>query len=135
MQHTNVRNPLDSEHPAARALVRSILVLARSTMDSPPRIFLPLVAAGRDLGALELGFQHTRQPQLNPEYRNTLRTFADQVAIAVHNMQLLRNTDEALQARVRELEVARRELEILRDQELTDVARALLHRLVNAAGD
>jgi signal transduction histidine kinase len=133
-QRPHVHIALDGTHPAVRSLEQAGPVLARGTTETPPRIFLPLSAASKDLGTLELGFQQIHQPQLSHEYRNTLRTFADQVAIAVHNMQLLRNTDEALQARVKELEMARRQLEILRDQELTDVARALLHRLVNAAG-
>jgi signal transduction histidine kinase len=133
--HMDAQIPRDSAHPAVRALEQSGPVTVRATAEIPPRIFLPLKAAGRELGALELGFQHTYQPQLSHEYRNTLRTFADQVAIAVYNMQLLRSTDEALQLQVKELEAARRELEFLRDQELTDVARALLHRLVNASGD
>lgn len=133
--HMDTQIPRDGAHPAIRALEQLIAVPVRATTEMPPRIFLPLNAAGRELGALELGFQHTHQPQLSPEYRTTLRTFADQVAIAVYNMQLLRSTDEALQVQVKELEAARRELEILRDQELTDVARALLHRLINAAGD
>jgi signal transduction histidine kinase len=135
MSHIELEIRRDSLHPAVRALEQSNPMPVRATAELPPRIFLPLSAAGRELGALELGFQHIHQPQLNEEYRNLLRTFADQVAIAVHNMQLLSSTDEALQAQVKELEIARRELEIRSEQELTDVARALLHRLGNAAGD
>ena len=69
------------------------------------------------------------------EDRRTLATFADQVAIAVHNMQLLRQTNEALQEKVRELDALRRRAVQERDQELQDVATALVHRIGGAAGD
>lgn len=125
----------ESAHPAMRALRNGGLITIRGAQDAPPRLFLPLTAAGNALGVLELGFHLTHQPRLTPDYRNMLSTFGDQVSIAVHNMQLLRSTDEALQERLKELEETRQKLETLQEQELTDVARALLHRLTNMSGD
>jgi signal transduction histidine kinase len=125
----------ENAHPAMRALKKNTLVTIRGTQETPPRLFLPLATANRSLGVLELGFHLIHQPVLTPEYRSILNTFGDQVSIAVHNMQLLRSTDEALQARQKELEETRQKLELLQEQELTDVARALLHRLNNISGD
>lgn len=71
------------------------------------RVFLPLHAAGEELGTLELGYASTGRVRLSEGHRRTLGTFADQVAIAVHNMQLLRRTDEALTRKLAELAVGR----------------------------
>lgn len=98
-------------------------------------LFLRLEADGNQLGILELDFDRSRLPTFNEDYNNWLYTFADQVAIAVYNLQLLRQTDNALKSRVLELEAARRDLARLSDQDLTNVARSLLHRIINAIGD
>jgi signal transduction histidine kinase len=50
-------------------------------------------------------------------------------------MQLLRRTDDALQEKVRQLDALRRQAIQERDQELQDVATALVHRIGGATGD
>ncbi len=69
--------------------------------------FLPLRAAGQELGTLELGYHGGFRGATSDDSRADLVAFANQVAIAVHNMQLLRLTDEALARRVAELEKLR----------------------------
>ena len=69
------------------------------------RVFLPLRAASEDLGTLELGYAAGARARLGEESKRTFAAFADQVAIAVHNMQLLRRTDEALARKMAELAV------------------------------
>ena len=114
------RYAADSEHPAAACLRsgRMLVVpgaderlnralVARFGLHPYTWVFLPLQAAGRPLGTLELGYSETFRPALNEESRANLAAFANQVAIAVHNMQLLRRTDEALARRVAELEKLR----------------------------
>ncbi len=71
------------------------------------RVFLPLRAASEDLGTLELGYAAGARARLGEESKRTFAAFADQVAIAVHNMQLLRRTDEALARKLAELAVGR----------------------------
>ncbi|MGB2774226.1 MAG: GAF domain-containing protein [Anaerolineae bacterium] len=67
------------------------------------RAFMRLTAAGSPLGALEIGF-HARQKEfISAEDRRNLVGFADQVAIAVYNGQLLHRTDQALARQVEEL--------------------------------
>ena len=121
-------------HPAVQALRNHVLTPARQV--TPPGInaYLPLAAGGRELGVLVLFFA-AQQAGLSAESRRTLATFADQVAIAVHNMQLLRQTNEALQEKVHELDNLRRRAVQERDQELQDVATALVHRIGGATGD
>ncbi len=70
------------------------------------RVFLPLIAGSEPLGTLELGYGVGRA-RLSDEHKRTLNTFAEQVAIAVHNMLLLRRTDEALARKLAELSVGR----------------------------
>lgn len=104
------------QHPAARCLRLARAVTAHSDdrglnpaivhrfgLRPYLRVFAPLAAAGSQLGVLEVGF-HSKQKQLiSEEDRRNLGGFADQVAIAVYNGQLLRRTDEALTRQVEEL--------------------------------
>lgn len=70
-------------------------------------VFMPLLAAGEELGTLELGFPARSGKPLDEESRRDLIAFANQVAVAVYNIRLLRQTDEALARRVREMEKLR----------------------------
>jgi signal transduction histidine kinase len=79
-------------------------------------VFVPLIAAGDELGVLQLGFELGRS-QFGPDEMSQIEAFADQVAIAVYNMQLLRRTDESLTKRVQEL------------TKLQDINRALVSTL------
>jgi signal transduction histidine kinase len=123
-----------TSHPAVQALNNKLLTPARQVTPPGMYAYLPLTAGGGELGVLVLFFG-MQKAGINAEERKTLVTFADQVAIAVHNMQLLRRTDEALQEKVREAESLQRQAELNRDQELQDVAAALVHRLGGAIGD
>lgn len=111
--------PLSGQHPAVIALTEGRTRTARggeATEDRAfvdrfglhryVRMFLPLIAGSEPLGTLELGYGVGRI-RLSDEYKRTLSTFADQVAIAVHNMLLLRRTDEALARKLAELSVGR----------------------------
>jgi serine phosphatase RsbU (regulator of sigma subunit) len=69
--------------------------------------YLPLQAGGSLLGTLELGFPVDNRIARTEEGRRSLLAFADQVAIAVHNVHLLQRTDAALSRRVVELEKLR----------------------------
>ncbi len=84
-----------------------LAVAERFGLHKYTRVFLPLHAAGEELGTLELGYASTGRVRLSEEHKRTLAVFADQVAIAVHNMQLLRRTDEALARKMAELAVGR----------------------------
>ena len=68
--------------------------------------FMPLLAAGEELGTLELGFPGRAKMPLDEETRRNLTAFANQVAVAVYNVRLLRQTDDAAR-RVHELETLR----------------------------
>ena len=111
--------PLSGQHPAVTALTSARMITARGGEDAQARalfdrfglhryvrVFLPLAAGGEQLGVLELGYAAGRA-RLPDEYKRTLSAFADQVAIAVHNMLLLRRTDEALARKLAELSVGR----------------------------
>ncbi len=111
--------PLAGRHPAVTSLVEARMLIARGGEGTEDRglvdrfglhryvrVFLPLIAGGEPLGTLELGYAVGRV-RLSEENRRTLSTFADQVAIAVHNMLLLRRTDEALARKLAELSVGR----------------------------
>ena len=68
-------------------------------------VFLPLRAASKDLGTLELGYAagaraRSARRASAPSPRSPTRWL-----IAVHNMQLLRRTDEALARKIAELAV------------------------------
>jgi signal transduction histidine kinase len=117
-------------HPAVLAL-RSVGP-ERQVTPGGLEVYLPLAAGGSRLGVLALYFAGANG--ISPEDRKTLETFADQVAIAVHNMQLLRRTDEALQEKVRQVEALRRQAEQDRDEVLQDVATVLVHRLGGSIG-
>jgi sigma-B regulation protein RsbU (phosphoserine phosphatase) len=108
-----------SSHPAATCLADGRMAVARGSDERLPAavvdrynlrghvmVYLPLLAAGYPLGALELGYAGSLKLALTEENRRSLAAFADQVAIAVHNMQLLRRTDEALARKVEEITVA-----------------------------
>ncbi len=123
-----------ASHPAVQALHNHVLTPARQVTPPGMYAYLPLAAGGRELGVLVLFFA-VQQAGFSAENRRTLATFGDQVAIAVHNMQLLSRTDEALQEKVRELDALRRKAVQERDQELQDVATALVHRIGGATGD
>lgn len=116
---TQARFPLAGNHPAVTALVEARSLTARggeATEDRAlvdrfglhryVRVFLPLIAGGEPLGTLELGYSVGRV-RLSDDHKRTLSVFADQVAIAVHNMLLLRRTDEALARKLAELSVGR----------------------------
>lgn len=111
--------PLSGRHPAVAALLEGRSLTARggeATEDRAlvdrfglhryVRVFLPLIAGGEPLGTLELGYGVGRV-RLSDDHKRTLSTFAEQVAIAVHNMLLLRRTDEALARKLAELSVGR----------------------------
>lgn len=111
--------PLNSQHPAVTALTKARMITTRGGEDAQDRalfdrfglhryvrVFLPLAAGGEQLGVLELGYAAGRA-RISDEHRRTLLGFADQVAIAVHNMLLLRRTDEALARKMAELSVGR----------------------------
>jgi sigma-B regulation protein RsbU (phosphoserine phosphatase) len=111
--------PLSGRHPAVAALVDGRMLTARGGEASEDRgmvdrfglhryvrVFLPLIAGGEPLGTLELGYGIGRV-RLSDQQKRTLSAFADQVAIAVHNMLLLRRTDEALARKLAELSVGR----------------------------
>lgn len=70
-------------------------------------VFMPLLAAGEELGTLELGFPARGHTLLDEETRRSLIAFANQVAVAVYNIRLLRQTDEALVRRASEMEKLR----------------------------
>jgi serine phosphatase RsbU (regulator of sigma subunit) len=110
---------LSGTHPAATALVDGRVVTARGSDEGQDktlverfglhryaRVFVPLRAAGEQLGTLELGYGGGRT-RTSEEQKRTLGSFADQVAIAVHNMLLLRRTDEALTRKMAEISVGR----------------------------
>lgn len=114
------RFELDSPYPAVGCLRDQRTLVVRSTderldlavaerfgLHKYTRVFLPLHAAGEQLGTLELGYVSAGRVRLSEEHKRTLAVFADQVAIAVHNMQLLRRTDEALARKMVELAVGR----------------------------
>jgi sigma-B regulation protein RsbU (phosphoserine phosphatase) len=114
------RFPRTGRHPAAACLAERRLLTVRG---ADPRLdpaivdrfglrdylfaYLPLRAGGSLLGTLELGYPGANRIALAEEGRRSLLAFADQVAIAVHNVQLLQRTDEALSRRVDELEKLR----------------------------
>ena len=111
--------PLSGRHPAVTALTEAQMVTTRGGEDAQDRalfdrfglhryvrVFLPLVAGGEQLGVLELGYAAGRA-RFSEEHKRALSVFADQVAIAVHNMLLLRRTDEALTRKMAELSVGR----------------------------
>lgn len=106
-----------SHHPAAQCLSerKSLLVHGSEPLiDSASdehfgghqylRVFLPLRARGEDLGALGVGYQGNLKTGITEEDARNLVVFADQVAVAVYNMQLLRRTDATLARRVEELD-------------------------------
>lgn len=120
----------DDSHPAVQSL----------RQDAPQteielrltRVFLPLTTANQRLGVLMLTFEGEHQHAFDEEERKMLITFADQVAIAVHNIQLLQHTNTALEEKIREEKKLRREIEQMRSNELAEVAQALVHRLGHA---
>jgi signal transduction histidine kinase len=102
------------------------------TLQRHMQIFLPLSAANRRLGVLMLAFDNGHGVTLNGDERKTLATFADQLSIAVHNTQLLQHTSDRLEAKIREEQELRRQIEQMRSNELAEVATALVHRLGHA---
>lgn len=111
--------PFSSGHPAVAALQERRMLTTRGAERSREhglverfglhqymRHFLPLAAGGEELGTLELGFAGSRA-RTTEDNRRTLAAFGDQVAIAVHNMQLLRRTDQALARKLAEIAVGR----------------------------
>lgn len=75
----------------------------------------PLSIRGRVIGVLYVD-NPAVAGQFTPEDLELLEAFAAQAAIAIHNAMLFGQTDEALKARVKELEAARAELGVARDQ-------------------
>ncbi len=111
--------PLSGGHPSVTALQERRIITTRGSEGSREhglverfglhqymRHFLPLAAGGDELGTLELGFAGGRG-RTTEEGKRTLAGFGDQVAIAVHNMQLLRRTDQALARKLAEIAVGR----------------------------
>ncbi len=111
--------PLSGGHPAVTALQERRMLttcgsegsrehglVERFGLHQYMRHFLPLAAGGDELGTLELGFAGSRG-RTTEESNRTLAAFGDQVAIAVHNMQLLRRTDQALARKLAEISVGR----------------------------
>lgn len=119
-------------HPAVTALQNRSFVPVRQ--GAPPELcaYLPLTAGGVQIGVLALFFTAARQGGFSQEDRKTLATFADQVAIAVYNQQLLSRTDRALQEQLRQVEAMRRRDEQMRSQELHDIINAVVHRASDA---
>ena len=114
------RFPLAGSHPVVSSLRDGRMRIVRGTderldggaaesfeLRRYTRIFLPFRAASEELGTLELGYAAGARARLGEESKRTFAAFADQVAIAVHNMQLLRRTDEALARKMAELAVGR----------------------------
>lgn len=120
----------DAAHPAVKSLLRNALQRADDVRQ--PHVYLPLAAANQPLGVLLLTFESEQGAPLSAENRKILTTFADQVSIAVHNMQLLQRTSERLEEKIREEQALRREIERMRSDELAEVALALVHRLGHA---
>ncbi len=116
----------DDAHPAVRSLWDGEQYVTELRLT---QAFLPLTAADQRLGVLLLAFESEHGATLNAEDRRLLVTFADQVAIAVHNLQLLQRTNTALEEKIREERALRREIEWMRSTELAEVAQALVHRL------
>jgi signal transduction histidine kinase len=115
-----LRVSVDEPHPIARCLqgdqpliVRGVdLQLIAPTFYNQVlspylRVFSPLSAGGARLGTLEVGYHGRPKGTFTEDDRHMLTVFADQVAIAVYNAQLLRRTDEALARRVAEMEKLR----------------------------
>lgn len=75
----------------------------------------PLSIRGRVIGVLYVD-NPAVAGQFMPEDLELLEAFAAQAAIAIHNAMLFGQTDEALKERVKELEAARAELGVARDQ-------------------
>jgi len=113
------RFPLAGRHPAVSALQDRRMLTVRASDESQDRTiidrlglhkfvrtYLPLHAAGEELGTLELGYASGRA-RFGEDHKRTLAAFMDQAAIAVHNMLLLRRTDEALARKTAEISVGR----------------------------
>jgi sigma-B regulation protein RsbU (phosphoserine phosphatase) len=113
------RFPLSGRHPAVTALQERRMMTVRAGEEAQDRAlvdrfslhkfaraYLPLHAAGEELGTLELGYASGRA-RFSDEYKRTLAAFSDQTAIAVHNSLLLRRTDEALTRKIVEISVGR----------------------------
>lgn len=77
----------------------------------------PLRIRGRVIGVLYVD-NPAVAGQFTPEDLELLEAFAAQAAIAIQNARLFGQTDEALKARVRELEALHAELAVARDQAL-----------------
>ncbi|WP_423222845.1 GAF domain-containing protein [Candidatus Amarolinea aalborgensis] len=104
------------QHPAARCLQETQPIIVhpndrglnptiteRFGLHAYLRAFMRLTAAGSQLGALEVGYHSKQKELISEEDRRNLVGFADQVAIAVYNGQLLQRTDQALVRQVEEL--------------------------------
>lgn len=111
---------LTSNHPAARSLNERRPVLMRSAderlvgpisggnvMRNPVLAHVPLLASGQALGVLMLGYSGGHAAPPGPATMTHLTGLADQVAIAVHNVGLLRRTESARARRVAELDKLR----------------------------
>ncbi len=123
----------DDSHPAVQALTQDKMRIRRSpSLRRYMQVFLPLSAANRRLGVLMIAFDNGHGVTLNGEERKTLTTFADQLSIAVHNTQLLQHTSDRLEAKIREEQELRRQIERMHSNELAEVATALVHRLGHA---
>lgn len=109
-----------SAHPGAKCLDQLRIVSVNAEASQLPRgavsrfslqqhfsVFLPLLAAGDELGTLMLGFDRRFKPALREQEHRDLVAFADQVAVAVHNVRLLQRTDATMVRRATEMEKLR----------------------------
>jgi sigma-B regulation protein RsbU (phosphoserine phosphatase) len=111
----------DAIHPAARCLSEQRPVTVRGVDDrmadvfalktlarNPALVHLPLQATGAALGVLLLGYGGGAAVPPGETGMGVLEALANQVAIAVYNVRLLRRTESARARRVEELEMLRR---------------------------
>lgn len=141
-QHEPLLIAVASEEPAARCFRQAVErhgtpTLQRShlidrTLPEFVRVFLPLQAAESHLGVLKVGYERSRWTHFNQDDIARLHTFADQVAIAVYNMQLLQSTDDALARSVRELEKLQEISRTLTSTMNVDVVLAQIKQAIRA---
>ena len=92
-------------------------------------IAVPLIAHGHVIGILELINKINGLP-FNESDQKILENFANQAAVAVHNVSLYSETDQALEARVEELYIMQ---QIDRDLNATKDIDHALQRMLEAA--
>jgi len=93
---------------------------------------LPLMGKGKVMGALAVYRDTIRA--FNPEELALAQSFANQAAVAIENAQLYQQTDEKLQARVRELSALYAVAEIVNYSELDQVLQLALDSAIRLTG-